>query len=115
MEINELIRELRHRGLHNGSTLGHHGGIYEVAADALEIQQKRIAELEKQQRWIPVTERKPEPGVRVLVTYGPFVGEAYLTQSGHFTRYKYDEDNWCFAYKATHWMPLPEPPMEGSK
>ena len=60
MEVNELIRELRNRGLQNGSTLGHHSGLYEVAADALEIQQKRIAELEKQRRWIPVTERLPD-------------------------------------------------------
>ena len=50
MEINELIRELRNRGLHNGSTLGHHSGLYEVAADAMETQQKRIAELEEQQQ-----------------------------------------------------------------
>lgn len=42
MEINELIRELRNRGLHNGSTLGHHSGLYEVAADAMETQQKRM-------------------------------------------------------------------------
>ena len=37
------------------------------AADALESQQKRIAELEAAGRWIPVTERLPEPEKRVLL------------------------------------------------
>ena len=37
------------------------------AAAGLETQQKRIAELEEQQRWIPVVERLPEPETEVLI------------------------------------------------
>ena len=38
-----------------------------AAADALEAAEKRIAELEAAQRWIPVSERLPEPEMNVLI------------------------------------------------
>ena len=110
MEINELIRELRNRGLHNGSTLGHHSGLYEVAADAMETQQKRIAELEEQQRWIPIAERLPKHGERVLVCVGA-VFEAFIDDEGKWQRYYSAPLNEVLG-KPTHWMPLPEPPKE---
>ena len=111
MEVNELIRELRNRGLQNGSTLGHHSGLYEVAADALEIQQKRIAELEKQRRWIPVTERLPEAFVSVLVNMpgekpSPTVREGFISNNGVWHSAYFDRES----DEVTHWMPLPEPP-----
>ena len=87
------------------------------AANLLEAQQKRIAELEaalreqEERRWIPVTERLPEPFVSVLI-YAPnsaplpTVHEAYL---GH-------DDIWHLPYvydvqetDVTHWLPMPEP------
>ena len=109
MEINELIRELRNRGLHNGSTLGHHSGLYEVAADAMEIQQKRIAELEEQRRWIPVTERLPDKdGFYIVVMNGDIWGEPDVWSSTACGFYdgRWDEDGATIS----HWMPLPEPP-----
>lgn len=83
------------------------------AADALEAQQKRIEELEKQQRWVPVTERLPEDGserVLVFVVTGdynypvgnhPIDTDRYWGKHGKWVRY---------GDKVTHWMPLPEPP-----
>lgn len=44
-------------------------GLLEQAANTLETQQKHIAELEAERRWIPVTERLPEAETEVLVQY----------------------------------------------
>lgn len=70
------------------------------AADAIE-------ELSKP-HWIPVTERLPEFGERVLVSNGGFVCESFLSQSGKWQRSGVD----MFFMTPTHWMPLPEPPKE---
>ena len=67
-------------------------------------------------RWIPVEERLPEYGVRVLAT-DMYEGDDY---TGIWTReeYKddadgcwYDDHGWWHAIDdATHWMPLPKAP-----
>lgn len=71
----------------------------------------RIAELEAQTRWIPVSERLPEDNVRVLIFDGNGVAEAkhalsvkqWKTPDGYYYHgLGYD---WI-----THWMPFPEPP-----
>lgn len=114
MEINELIRELRHRGLHNGSTLGHHGGIYEVAADAMETQQKRIAELEEQRRWIPAKENPPGLEQYLCVVIRPIPGGSYVRE----LRVLWNDYNNCWNCEdliVTHCMPLPELPKEESE
>ena len=85
--------------------------LHKDAADALEAQQKRIKELEAGRRWIPVTERLPEPFESVLALIPseaplPTVHESYIA----------DHDEWvCILtverYKTgevTHWMPMPE-------
>ena len=65
------------------------------------------------QRWIPVTERLPEPFVSVVVHMPleepmPTVHEGFLV----------DEEKWYAAHfdrekdEISHWMPLPEPPKE---
>ena len=71
----------------------------EQAADALE-------ELEKQvPKWIPVTERLPEYGQRVIAHSGGVVAHTV-----HFCYFwNKDYDSW---QRVTHWMPLPEPPKE---
>ena len=88
------------------------------AADLLEAQQKRIAELEaalreqEERRWIPVTERLPELGERVLCTDGVAVFEQYRVELscvyGIWDRFGMRSP----MQEVTHWMPLPEPPKE---
>ena len=76
---------------------------------------KESAEL-LERRWIPVTERLPEYGVRVLAT-DMYEGDDY---TGIRTREEYPDDadgcwigehGWWYAIDdATHWMPLPKVP-----
>ena len=66
-------------------------------------------------RWVPVSERLPEEGVRVLVCniYGgslPNQGDTgYVVDNGVM-----EGEEWCISddpfFHVTHWMPLPEPP-----
>ena len=68
----------------------------------------RIAELEAAQRWIPVSERLPEPYTRVLA----------CIKSGYMeVDYMYSEPivdvgiaDFNSLDNVTHWMPLPTPP-----
>lgn len=86
------------------------------AANLLEAQQKRIAELEsavleqEERRWIPVTERLPKCGERVLATDGGFVGEFYINKRGQWQRYNVNDSSLLMALDILFWMPLPEPP-----
>ena len=100
------------------------GDDLEEAADRLENQNAHIAALQQGieklrgqlPRWIPVKERLPEYGVRVLAT-DMYEGDDY---TGIWTReeYKddadgcwYDDHGWWHAIDdATHWMPLPKAP-----
>lgn len=79
--------------------------------------QKEIEKLRAQlPRWIPVEERLPEYGVRVLAT-DMYEGDEY---TGIRTREEYPDDTdgcwigehgWWYAIDdATHWMPLPKAP-----
>jgi len=94
------------------------------AADQLENQNAHIAALQQEietlrgqlPRWIPVTERLPEYGVRVLAT-DMYEGDDY---TGIRTREEYPDDTdgcwydemgrWYAIDDATHWMPLPKAP-----
>lgn len=63
-------------------------------------------------RWIPVTERLPECGKRVLATDGGFVGEFYINKRGQWKRYNVNDYSLLMALDILFWMPLPEPPKE---
>ena len=87
------------------------------AADRIEAQAKEIEKLMgKVPRWIPVEERLPEYGVRVLAT-DMYEGDDY---TGIWTREEdkddadgcwYDDHGWWHAIDdVTHWMPLPDRP-----
>ena len=87
-------------------------GIISDAADSIEelsaVVRAQKAVLDKFPRWIPVTERLPEPYTWVLV----FAGEHEVAVAAF-----YDGAQWKDAILngliVTHWMPLPEPPKEG--
>lgn len=59
------------------------------------------------QRWIPVTERLPEPFEAVLVydSSDKYVSVAYMTRHQEWVGITMKSD-------VTHWMPLPEEPKE---
>ena len=74
----------------------------------------RIAELEAERRWIPVSERLPEEDVRVLL-YSH--GVTAVTAVGWIRKFEPDisewecwDDKWSSWDTPTHWMPLPNPP-----
>lgn len=82
-----------------------------------DAQVKEIVKLRAQlPRWIPVAERLPEYGVRVLAT-DMYEGDDY---TGIRTREEYPDDadgcwydemgRWYAIDDATHWMPLPKAP-----
>ncbi len=68
----------------------------------------------KATRWIPVTERLPEPKQKVLVaTYLGGVYYGFMEPRGKFyTANNTLADSWCWEPDVTHWMPLPQPPKE---
>ena len=71
----------------------------------------RIAELEAERRWIPVSERLPECDKDVLVFWGKALDGSTIDWFGTAWRNSCDSGNWCTdPITPTHWMPLPEPP-----
>jgi hypothetical protein len=71
----------------------------------------RIAELEGERRWIPVSERLPEVYRDEDGEFIPFL----VCENDKDCPYRalYDGLNWgdgMFVADVTHWMPLPEPP-----
>lgn len=68
----------------------------------------------KRSRWIPCSERLPEPGKPVLATDGGFVGEMYIGKRGEWRRYNvtYIED--LMALDILWWLSMPEPPGGGA-
>ena len=65
---------------------------------------------QEERRWIPVTERLPKCGERVLATDGGFVGELYINKRGQWQRYNVNDSSLLMALDILFWMPLPEPP-----
>ena len=79
----------------------YNGNMYDVVVDENAKANKRIAELEAERRWIPVSERLPEEKQSVLA----------LDRTGTAYHWEYSKclSNIFVGYY-THWMPLPEPP-----
>lgn len=67
---------------------------------------------QEQLRWIPVTERLPKCGERVLATDGGFVGEFYINKCGQWQRYNVNDYSLLMALDILFWIPMPEPPKE---
>lgn len=70
------------------------------------------ADVEPVRRWIPCSEKMPNPGERVLATDGGFVGEMYIDNRGRWDRYNVTYIQELMAFDILWWMPLPEPPKE---
>ena len=79
--------------------------------DALDFAIAALREQEER-RWIPVTERMPECGKRVLATDGGFVGEFYINKRGQWQRYNVNDYSLLMALDILFWMPMPEPTKE---
>lgn len=70
-----------------------------------------VMALRERTRWIPVTERLPAEGERVLAaTEGVFSGEAYLSCEGVWMRSYGVVWVSLVDMPVTHWMPLPDAP-----
>lgn len=125
--VNSLLADLAHcSGDHSCELCNHcdNGNfmcIDNLAADAADVLQeyvdrsKRYADevmaLRERQRWIPVTERLPAEGERVLAaSEGVFSGEAYLSCEGVWMRSYGVVWVSLVDMPVTHWMPLPYKP-----
>lgn len=127
--VNSLLADLKRLKVETGSmacmgcgrehNCGVHGcAVLREAADVLQEyvnRSKRYADeimaLQGRCRWIPVTERLPVPGERVLAARdGVFVGESYLSESGVWRRYYGALWVLLGCAPVTHWMPLPDKP-----
>lgn len=125
--VNSLLADLMHcSGDHSCELCNHcdNGNfmcIDNLAADAAALLQeyvdrcKRYADeimtLREERQWIPVTERLPAPGERVLAaTEGVFSGEAYLSCEGVWMRSCGVVWVSLVDMPVTHWMPLPDKP-----
>lgn len=85
--------------------------LFERALLKIETQNERIAELEAERRWIPVSERLPEEGQIVI-------GWNWVSQTVAVVRYHKLTDKFCEYWRGGHmkiiyWQPLPQPPKEG--
>ena len=89
------------------------------ASDFLATVARYIEAREKElhgRRWIPVTERLPEEGQRVLAYEKPeliVVAEMHSrsVSGGHW--WSTDDGHTAYSVFPTHWMPLPAPPTDG--
>ena len=84
--------------------LTYFSGIVERASKS----ESRIAELEAERRWIPVSERLPEAETRVLAA----TPTGYMEVDWRFSEPIIDCGfaNFFSLDNVTHWMPLPLPP-----
>ncbi len=84
---------------------------YDVDRQVLESE---LAALREQTRWIPVSERLPEAGENNYLTLSPS-GEVFIMCFNEFWYSPFDENGDESVISVTHWMPLPEPPEEGTR
>lgn len=95
-----------------------------VINEEYEKMAKELAELRKQNQWIPVSERLPEDGKRVLATHegglnpNRQVIEHYFHNGQFMNNWAMDTDvhsstfGKCYMGDVIAWMPLPEPYKE---
>ena len=111
MERTELIRALRRMKAETGSLVclgcGHE---HNCSTQGCAIIRAAAEELEKM-RWVPVTERLPEVGRKVLISWTANGGICFDTAFRLIDGWS--ATHWELSADVTHWMPLPEPPGGG--
>lgn len=109
-KLTELISSVEYG--YSGSKIGKNfqRGFIERIADYLIAHGVTFADVPDTNvgKWIPVSERLPRCGERVLITEGHAVFEAYLSMSNIWVRHGIG-----WVEEVTHWMPLPKAPKEG--
>ena len=105
--LDELIRTMREAADAIEELLESNKAVIESAGYWMDFAEKH--------RWIPVAERLPFPGDKVIVTIKDESGDTRFdfTNTGWWSGYDYKfvvEDEFCSW--VTHWMPLPTPPKE---
>ena len=118
MDIEKEVQEAI--GLLSGKSYGTHNLSCDcVFCKAIDL---AITALKQYQGWIPVSERLPDDGTPVLITYvGIYDGKLYsdgvaiwsVEENGYNGGWLWELDRSEVAVKTTHWMPLPEPPKGG--
>ena len=89
--------------------------IEELSRDLGNMNEANIALYGALPKWIPVTEALPEYGEKCLVLFKLISHNDFHISTSYC--YVQKEGFWSDCgrdYKATHWMPLPEPPKEES-
>lgn len=102
----EALAEIEYYGGLSGRTAA-----VQAVEDACILAVAALREKEER-RWIPVEERLPKCGERVLATDGGFVGEFYINKRGQWKRYNVNDYSLLMALDILWWMPLPEPQKE---
>lgn len=104
--MGETLAEIEYYGGFRGQTKA-----AQALSDACILAVAALREHERL-RWIPVTERLPDQGDRVLCVVKSFAfpGRKYYNIL-RYDKYGFNE-NGIYTDDVTHWMPLPEPPKE---
>lgn len=89
----------------------------EISLEQYNKMAERLTELEyllAERRWIPCSERYPEPDERVLVTDG-YCYYVWDCMSNREDAYFWEDESGYYhnKYDVVAWMPLPEPYKEG--
>lgn len=111
MSDRELIAALRRMKVETGSLVcvgcgyEHSCGVHGCAV------MREASEALQRFQWIPVTERLPAEGERVLAAVeGTWVGEAYRDMRDVWMRSYGTPWDASIGVSVTHWMPLPDAP-----
>lgn len=122
--LSDEIEKLKHGGDHGIKFFINKDGIADIYDDTYDItihceseEDKKDAKeaLKKIRRWIPVTEKLPEPETYILVSFDNFtlpdIATYRVDDDGSGAFYPGDEDYTYLSvgFYANVWMPLPEP------